>query len=735
MKKNSHNELFEAALYNFHNGNFSEAILLLRKILKIKPNDFDALHVMGVIYGIENEHREANYYFKKAIKLNPDNSFVNFNYAKSLSEMGLDLEAIKYHQNAVNFSNNHPEAWLNYGLSLFRLKRYTEALHIYDQAIKLKSDYAEAWNNKGITLNDLSRFDEALIHYDQAIKLKSDYAEAWNNKGLTLNDLSRFDEAMIHFDQAIKLKSDYAEAWNNKGISLNGLSHFDDALIHFDQAIKLKPNDAEAWNNKGIALNNLRRFDEAMIHYDQAIKLKPDYADAWNNKGINLNNLRRFDESLIHFDQAIKIKPDYAEAWSNKGLTLNDLRRFDEALIHFDQAIKIKPDYAEAWNNKGLTLNDLSRFSESLIHYDQAIKLKPNYAEALSNKGVTLSNMRLFDEALDYHDQALKLNSKLHIAKFNKALINLALKNFDAGWSGYESRINIKNNFNDKFASETSNIPFWDGEKLCNHLLVYSEQGVGDEIFFIRMLNLINFKIRKITVVTDQRLVEIFSRSFPSIKFLKKDDGINQHLYESKILLGSLPNILLRSFTKSLPVSESYLLDNPDLTSKIKKLIHSESLTCGIAWQSSNEKLGKQKSISLVELKDILQIPGCEFVNLQYGDVANDISRTEALTGKRILTLNEINNFSDIDGVLSIIKACDVIVTTSNVTAHLAGAIGKRTFLLLPYSSGRFWYWHDEKVSHWYPSIHQFFQNSNFSWIGAIEQITQEIKDEIVRKN
>jgi predicted O-linked N-acetylglucosamine transferase (SPINDLY family) len=271
------NSLLQEAIQNIQRNNLVEAKVLLLKILDTEPSNFDALNIIGVITGKENNHIEAINFFRKAQKIKPDNNLINFNLAKAFSESGNDLEAIKYYKIAIRLDKNHLGSCLNFANSLYELERYDEALSYYDQALKLKPNYAEAYYNKGNIFRNLKRYDEALYNYDQALKLKPDYFEVYNNKALTLNYLKRYDEALYNYDQALKLKPDYVIAYCNKGNIFKDLKRYDEALYHYDQAIKLKPDFAEVYNNKGNIFKDLKRYDKALYHYDQAIKLKPDF--------------------------------------------------------------------------------------------------------------------------------------------------------------------------------------------------------------------------------------------------------------------------------------------------------------------------------------------------------------------------------------------------------------------------------------------------------------------------
>jgi hypothetical protein len=398
---------------------------------------------------------------------------------------------------------------------------------------------------------------------------------------------------------------------------------------------------------------------------------------------------------MAHYDKALSFKPDYHEAWSNKGVTLHELKRFDEAMAHYDKALSFKPDYHEAWSNKGATLHDLKRYDEAMAHYDKALSFKPDYAEGWSNK----------------------------------SMHNLFLKKYQAGWESYDWRLKTKE-FQLKMAIK--GLTLWNGSR-CKHLLIFPEQGVGDIIFYASILGSIKSKVEAMTISVDVRLIPILSRAFPEFLFIDHHVPFDASLYDAQIPFGSLP-VVMNMTPDMVGRKVPYLLDNDAITKVItNKLPIKKQLRCGVAWKSNNQKLGKNKSILLSELNSIFQVEGCEFVNLQYGDTQEEITDLEKNYGSRLTAIDSIDLFKDIDGLLSIIQTCDFIVTTSNVTAHLAGALGKTTFLLVPYSAGRIWYWHEETISSWYPSISLYSQDQNFEWSAAIKDIAARLKNEIFK--
>jgi hypothetical protein len=161
----------------------------------------------------------------------------------------------------------------------------------------------------------------------------------------------------------------------------------------------------------------------------------------------------------------------------------------------------------------------------------------------------------------------------------------------------------------------------------------------------------------------------------------------------------------------------------------------SDKIVCGLAWSSINKDFGNEKSIDLIELEPILKNPKLEFINLQYGQTHSDIQKVREHFGIDIHQIEGLDIFHDIDGLLSLIQACDLVITTSNVTAHLAGSIGKKGCVLVPFSKGKIWYWHlNDLYSFWYPSLRVFYQDNPDGWISTVNQMINWIQETIYKE-
>ena len=658
--KSQINFLFQQAIQSFESNNFDRAKSMLIRIINEDKNHFDAVHLIGVILGIENNHEEAIIYFKKAWEINPNNYFINFNLGKALSEIGKNEQALHYHSIAIKNESNNPEAFLHFGKSLLELNQISEAI----------------------------------------------------NK----------------FTRAIELRQDFAEAYYNKGLALSKINNIRDAIFYFDKAIKFEPSLAEAWFRKGLGLNEIKLYDEALVNLNRAIELNPNYIDAWFCRGHVLYELNKLNDAVAQFSKVIELKPDSAEGYSDRGFLFNVLNEYDMALADFNTAIKLNPNMFEAWSNRGVALNRLMLQDEALKSFNKALEINPNHSEAWSNKGSFLSDQGLYEEAFTCFEKAITLNFNNNDAHSSRAVLNLYTKQYKLGWSEYDFRVQTKSKY---LQESVKNLKIWNGIDECNKLVVLSEQGIGDSLFFSSLLPILKNRIKEVTVSVDKKIIPIFSRSFTNINFIDQALPINYSSFDAQIKFGSLP-VVLDMHPRMIGRNVPYILDDESLTLNVKNILSdNKKIKVGIAWKSINPKIGRNKSVSLLEMSKFLKSNNCEFINLQYGDTELELKDLNDNFGIKIRSIDNINLYENINGVLSIIKACDLVITTSNITAHLAGAIGKRTLLLTPYAAGRIWYWHDEKVNSWYPSISLHVQNKNNEWFDAIEEVAYELKNQL----
>ncbi len=326
--------LISRALNCFKTGDLNGAEQMLKNILADHPNNFDALHLLGVINAIGGAHNEAELLYKKALRINENHEELRVNLTLALVAVGKFGEALVNVEKALSLNSKNIGAHLTHGNILRELRRHGEALTSFDRALSINPNYAKAWLNRGTTLNELKCYDEALASFDRALSINPDYAEAWSNRGNALGQLNRHDEALASFDRALSINPDYAEAWSDRGIIFSELKRHDEALANLNQALNIDPNYAEAWSNRGIVFSELKRHDEALANFDQALNINPDFAEAWSNRGNALGLLKRYDEALASFDRALAIESNMAYCfgdWLHAKMMLCDWHEIEDA--------------------------------------------------------------------------------------------------------------------------------------------------------------------------------------------------------------------------------------------------------------------------------------------------------------------------------------------------------------------------------------------------------------------
>jgi protein O-GlcNAc transferase len=303
---------FRQGLGYHQQGKLVEAERHYDAALKSQPDNFEALHMLGVIALQTGRLERGVEIIRRAVALNENSAIAFNNLAKGLKDLGRFDEAIIHFEHAIALAPTFADAQFSYGTALHLVNRSEDALVHFEKAITLNAKFIAALNNRGLALAKLKRFTEALASYDKALAIQPGFGDAHNNRGNVLKALMRFDDALASFDKAIAARPDSAEAHCNRGNVLLQLERFDDALASFDWAIAVRPQFAEAHRGRGAALANLNRFGDALASFDRAIAIKPQYVDAWISRVEALFTCNRNDDAVKSAQAAIDIDPDNA---------------------------------------------------------------------------------------------------------------------------------------------------------------------------------------------------------------------------------------------------------------------------------------------------------------------------------------------------------------------------------------------------------------------------------------
>jgi tetratricopeptide (TPR) repeat protein len=611
---------------------------------------------------------------------------------------------------------------LHEGILLHQLKQFSQAEEIYRQVLEIEPTNSDALHLLGVIAHQTSHHQRAVDLIRLAIEINPYVASYHSNMGTSLKELKQVDAAIASYDKAIALKPDYAEAFYNRGNAFKVIKNLNAAIASFDQAIALKPDYAEAYSNRGNALQDLKQYAAAVASFEKAIALKPAYAEAYYNRGNALQDLKQYVAAVASYEKAIAIKPDYAEAYSNRGNSLQKLNQLEAAIASYDKAIELKPDYAEAYSNQGNSLKELKQFDAAIASYDKAVLSKPDFAEAYYNRGNALQELKQLETADANYDKAIALKPNYAEAYFNKSLLLLLVGEYCQGFNSYESRwekeeiLEFKRNFPQ---------PLWVGEESLSGktILLHAEQGLGDTIQFCRYAQMVGDLGAKVILEVQKPLVRLL-KDLPGVSALiAKGDPLPEFDFHCPLL--SLP-LAFRTDLKSIPNAKRYLKAEPERVSFWKDRLTSDEFKIGVGWQGSQgTKIDIGRSFELKLFRKIAALHNVKLISLQKGYGSEQLKSVPQ--GMKVINLGDE---LDADGAFldsaAVMMNLDLFITSDTALAHLAGALGIKTWVVLKYVPD--WRWMlDRKDSPWYPTVTLYRQQSMDDWPPVFDQMLIDI--------
>lgn len=640
---------------------------------------------------------------------------------KELLEKGLArhqrgdfAEAARLYSTILESDPDHFDALHLLGIAVLQSGEAERGVAYFRRAIAIDGAFAPAHSNLGNALQELGHFEEALAAYDRAIALEPDQDDLECQRGGLLAALLRPEDAIRAFDRAIALNSGNAEAHLNRGVTLRRLGKPDMALACFEQAVTINPHLAEAHNSRGNALTDLNRYQEALASFDQALLLNPDYADVHNNKGAALKRLNRFKEALACYDSALALAPSSEEAHNNRGNVLVELDRLEEAIKGFDAAIALSPNLARTHNNRAIALIQFGRLEDAIESLETALGLNPDFADAYNNQGLALARLNRLDESLTSFNKAIALRADFADAHFNQSFTHLVMGQFEQGLEGYEWRKRKSK----PIAAKTFEAPsLQSGDNIDGKIVfVHWEQGFGDTILFCRYARMLETKGATVLLSVQTPLRHLLESLSPTIRILGENETPLRFDYHCPLL--SLLYVFGTTHD-TIPPEPNYISAPPSQVETWRhRLRQNTQPTIGLAWSgSTHRRSNHNRAIGLEDLIPLL------------GENANWISlQKEVRESDQAILSNDSqiqhfgNQLADFSDTAALIDSLDLIITIDTAVAHLAAAMGKPTWIILPFHPD--WRWllgRDD--SPWYPSVTLFRQQTPGEWAEIVDQV------------
>ena len=593
-------------------------------------------------------------------------------------------------------------------------------IQLFDRALRIDPNNTSILKDYAKALIDLNLNENALNLLRSVIEKTPNDIEAKFNLSICLAKLSKFNDALHELDEILRVDPARFPA-----LAVRSSLHMEKkewllALKDLDEAISLNKDFYDGYLNRAFIKKSMKNYEAALLDLDTSIALDPQSPVAYSHMGFLLHEMHENQRSLSFLNKATELDPNFLGGWLNKGVVLQALNCTEDALFSYDQALRIDPANNEALANKVSCLNLLGNPIGGLECAEKAIKSNPMSFNAWLNKGSSLKNLKQPILALEAYDKALEIQSNSALAIWNKSLIHLTIGNYELGLKEYEYRWK------------------WDGADLYRHvdiprlsspaeiidkkILCWFEQGYGDTIQFIRYIKKMKeIGAKEIILEIQPPLQDLLSCL--GCRYIAHRDPLLEEV-DFQIPLGSLP-LLFDTRIETIPNQFPYITVSEDRINAWKESANLKNgkLNIGITCSGNlnfDKKNGNPRYLPLQNFELLMDVVNLNLIQTEVS--ADDQAYLNKHPEIKYLG-NKINSFED---TAAIIMNMDAIVSIDTSVAHLAGALGKKTFVLLPWVSD--WRWLLEgEVTPWYPDMKLYRQDKASNWVDSIALLQEEI--------
>lgn len=761
-------------------GDLAQANVLARGIAAVNPTSMDAYNLIGNVAIRTGIADQAARWFGVAARLDQEKSVApRLNHAMALEMAGRPDEAFAKYRALHEDHPANAKIGEKLARSHFERDEYNDCLETLARLNNLAFDH---YYMRGRCRLELGQAAKAVADFREALRIRPAYPEAFKSLGQALAQIGRHADALsilnplyeqtpddadltytlgrIHYDQGeLESARDFLAASlhgtknqfhanRHLGIIHRRLGSTNDAIAPLTAAIEMRPNDFLTFENLGEALGELDRHAELKAMVVSVLDQEPSNPSIWNSAGIYLKTAQDAPLGIDYMKRAVEKFPDQPVIQFNLAHMMNETTRAEEAEPFATRAILLKPDYAKAYNALCVAHCMPYNHRAARTAVDRALLIDPNLASAWLNVGVLERSANRYSHAIAAMRRAIKINPRDFTAQTNLAYALLMAGEIDEGFRQYDERWH-----NPGFPS--SRRPFalkiWEGQNLPHHgLLVYMEQGMGDEIMFAWYMRHIAQRAAHVVVECDHRLVELFRRSFPKFQVVPRlqpvDPATITGNQKFKTPAGHVPkhfwfetrDHLMKMWpvaTRQIARTSGYLTVDPDRRAHWRRYLDgfgSDRLRVGICWRSSVHN--RARDLQYLDPDEIGQCFDENFVliNLQYDYTQEDIDLLEAVgreRGYEFVTPPGLDLKDDLDDLTALCEVCDIVVTPLISTAFMAGAVGTPTWVFRSSDTGRIWQQLGAPFVPWFPSMRLFFRYPTHPWSETIERMRSALQE------
>ena len=748
-------EIMHKGIELHKSGKVEVAAQLYSVVLNAQPEHPDANYNMGVLSVGIGKTQEALSFFETALEANADVAQFWISYIDTLMRAGrmCDAQAV-FDQAKSNGAQGDGFDQLEQRLNVSNQahfaadpassKAHSEQPNILDT---LKLDQALRLAKK--TAKEHSKEEAKRIYRDILVKFPKNKRAMDGLKGLTgervsevfkVQDPSQDQQQLLvnlyndgqlkhALEQANILLQEFPSSiflYNISGAVYKGLGQLDSSIEAYKKAIAIDPAYAAPYSNMGNALREQNKLEEAIAAYKKALALNSNFADAYYNMGNALKEQGKLEETIAAYKKALALNPNYFDVYNNMGNVFQDQGKLEEALNAFNKALACRPNCAEVYYNMGATLVDQGKLEKGIEAYKKALAINPDYADAFNNMGNVFKDQGNLEGAIEAYSKALAINpdysdchNNLSFALLNIGKVKEGLDEYEWRWTS--SKLSTRKR---QFSQ-----PLWDGQKSLRdkRILLWCEQGVGDTINWSSLLPRVASQAENCILECQEKLVPLLSRSFPNIEVKPENRTLDSKRddFDFHLPMGSLYRHFISEISQNTKAT-AFLVPDPVRVNFWRDRLRSlgKGPYVGLSWKSADmsaKRLPNYASTS--DLSPVLTLPGVTFINLQYTDFADDLSKIQNELGVTVHNFDDLDHYDDLLDVAALCAALDVTVSTTSAVPFVSAGVGTLT----KFASWRQSPWSNNLFNPAGPLVDKFERNTWEPWDNVFHIIADDI--------
>ncbi len=628
-------------------------------------------------------------------------------------------EAEAIYREILRDTPGHADALHLLGVLNLERGRLDDAVRMITDAVERKPDNPFYRTNLATAHLERGQVDQAVSHYQNALEIKPDHVDSNNNLGNAYSGTGDFESAAEHYRRTVEILPRHIPAQNNLAMCLAELGRGADAIDRFEAALRHEPLNEDTHNNMAITLQRMGRIEAAIEHYRRAVALRPDYAEAHNHLGTALEQIGDLDEAAQQYQEALRLLPDYADAHVNIGNLLRREERYEEAADTYRRALALEPNSVSAHNNLGIVLARAGRREEGKTQLRRALEIDPVHVNAVVSLAYIVKTEGDMAEATLLYDRAIDLAPDNAEARFGRGLVDLATGNFSAGWHGYLSRSGMR-----AVAKRFDREPLA-GNLDGKHVLIERDQGLGDEIFFLRFVNRLRDRGARVSYLPDPRLARMVARAEITDRVLDPDEQRVEA--DLRLAVGDLPYLLRTGDDEPLPASIAIpALDERIEETRARLAGLGPPPYLGLTWRGGTRGQDHAvfKQAPLAGIAAALRTAAGTCLALQRRPEDGEIAAVAEALGREVHDLTALND--DLEGMLALLGLIDDYVCVSNTNVHLRAAQGRTSHVLVP-NPAPFRWMAAGAESPWFPGTTVYRQATDGDWSAALAALGRDL--------